>query len=332
MGKENMRTVEEETSFVFGETFKQYNKEELRRSIDCLKTRLVKNNISLDVFKDKICLDAGCGGGRASIMMCELGAKKVYAVDRSIENFDTVQKIRNEFNFPILAINDAIINVAHYFDSDYFDIIWCNGVLHHTTQPTEGLKILVNLLKPNGYMWLYLYGAGGVYWQIIDQIREELKDISTEEVLRVLQTHKYPADKIAEFMDDWKVPILERYTAGNVEAVLACMGMSYRRLWNGLAYDTCYRREKFEESTMMGEGDLRYWCQKKEVELQDVYYMNRNDEINIKPPYKKEVANIQEEAADIQNRIKYCADLQTKLRDRMSKDERFDLEKFKEEI
>ena len=37
--------IVEETSFVFGETFKDNSVEEFRTFVDLLKTRLVKNNI-----------------------------------------------------------------------------------------------------------------------------------------------------------------------------------------------------------------------------------------------------------------------------------------------
>jgi len=307
-------SVEQETSFVFGKTFKEYNEKELREFIDCLKIRLVKNNIPLDVFKDKVCLDAGCGGGRASVMMCELGAKHVVAIDASEDNCETVMRIREEL--PIAVYNSSILDLDY---DEEFDIVWCNGVLHHTTNPTEGLRNLVKALKPNGFMWLYLYGAGGIYWHIIDQIREKLKNESPEEVLKEIQDLNYPTGKIAEFMDDWKVPILERYTAGNVGCVLESLGMQYRRLMDGVNYDTCYRVDNFDEHVLMGEGDLRYWCQKKEIKLIDSKnYSDKVKEINIDFPEN--------------NTIKFCADLQTKLRDEMNKNQPFDLEKFRGSI
>jgi len=310
-----MKNVEQETSFVFGSTFKDYNEKELREFINCLKIRLVKNNIPLDIFKDKICLDAGCGGGRASVMMCELGANAVIAVDASKDNCNTIMKIRSNLNLPISVYQKSILDIDYNED---FDIVWCNGVLHHTINPTEGLRNLVKALKPNGYMWIYLYGVGGIYWYIIDQIRERLKWVSSEEVLKILQDLNYSTSKIAEFMDDWKVPILERYTAGNVESILSSLGLSYSRLINGINYDTCYRNMEYGQYALMGEGDLRYWCQKKEVKLINITsYMNL-DEVNINfPEY---------------GTIKFCADLQIKLRDEMSKDQPFDLEKFKESI
>jgi len=48
-------SVEQETSFVFGKTFKEYNEKELREFIDCLKIRLVKNNYFwLEYYKNQL--------------------------------------------------------------------------------------------------------------------------------------------------------------------------------------------------------------------------------------------------------------------------------------
>ena len=38
-----------------------------------------------------------------------------------------------------------------------FDVIECSGVLHHMRKPLEGLKVLLELLEPHGYLKLGLY-------------------------------------------------------------------------------------------------------------------------------------------------------------------------------
>ena len=35
-----------------------------------------------------------------------------------------------------------------------FSVIECVGVLHHLKYPEEGLKVLLNILEPNGYLCL----------------------------------------------------------------------------------------------------------------------------------------------------------------------------------
>ena len=44
---------------------------------------------------------------------------------------------------------------------DYFDFIWCNGVLHHTKDPYKAFEIISKSLKSNGYILLGLYNKIG---------------------------------------------------------------------------------------------------------------------------------------------------------------------------
>ena len=44
---------------------------------------------------------------------------------------------------------------------NYFDLIWCNGVLHHTKDPYGAFEILVKSLKKEGYVLIGLYNKIG---------------------------------------------------------------------------------------------------------------------------------------------------------------------------
>lgn len=306
--------IEDKTSFVFGQTFKEYDDNEFNIFLSYLKKRLVVNNIDLNIFKDKVCLDAGCGGGRGSVLMCELGAEEVFSYDLSKENCNTVERISVERDLPIAVRQGNLLDIP-YLDNT-FDIVWCNGVLHHTINPTRGLKEIIRVLKEDGYMWLYLYGAGGIYWYIIDFIREKLKNVDSKIVLQELKKLGCSTNKIAEFMDDWKVPILEKYTVENLEEVLSGLGMDFIRLIDGVDYDTCKRVDKFNEKELMGDGDLRYWCKKKKLKLE-----NNTDYSDL---IKRTMIN--------DDSIEFFVKLQTKLREEMNKNESFNLDKFLEEV
>jgi SAM-dependent methyltransferase len=52
-------------------------------------------------------------------------------------------------------IDGDIMYLEHW--SERFEVIECAGVLHHLPDPEAGLKILLNLLKPNGMILLGLY-------------------------------------------------------------------------------------------------------------------------------------------------------------------------------
>jgi SAM-dependent methyltransferase len=63
----------------------------------------------------------------------------------------------------ITFVNDSLLNAAKYGPFDYID---CCGVLHHLDVPEDGLKALVDALKPEGGLGIMLYaplGRTGVY-------------------------------------------------------------------------------------------------------------------------------------------------------------------------
>ena len=45
--------------------------------------------------------------------------------------------------------------------TDYFDFIWCNGVLHHTKDPYKAFQIICTCLKKKGYILVGLYNKIG---------------------------------------------------------------------------------------------------------------------------------------------------------------------------
>jgi hypothetical protein len=71
---------------------------------------------------------------------------------------------------------------------------------------------------------------------------------------------------IAEFIDDWFVPNLKRYTNADVANRLVELGFgSVEQLSGGMVYDTSVRSLTRGERLWMGEGDLRYWIKKEKA-------------------------------------------------------------------
>src|SRR5439155_2803615 len=54
------------------------------------------------------------------------------------------------------------------FRPGFFDFISCDQVLHHTPDPPLNFKRLVNLLRPGGYILLYVYRAKGPIREFAD--------------------------------------------------------------------------------------------------------------------------------------------------------------------
>ncbi len=255
--------AEEITKVVYGETFGRYSKEEFLQFLEPLKLRLQENGIPTSVFQDKTCLDAGCGGGRGTVLMATSGANRVTAFDLSEQNTRTTKRHAGLFDLQNVKTQFGNLLALPYEDES-FDVVWCNGVLHHTVDPDLALREVTRVLKVGGHLWLYLYGSGGLYWFMVDFIRDWLSEVPIAETIAQLAVHGTTTGHIAEFIDDWYVPMLKRYTHQDVAKRLEELGFStIELLKGGMTYDTSVRSTVREEQPWMGQGDLRYWLTKQ---------------------------------------------------------------------
>lgn len=90
--------------------------------------------------------------------MSKLSPKKNIAIDhKSIIKLNLRNKNPKNINF----IRGNVQKTK--FKNCTFDFINCYGVLHHTENIEKGIKELLRVLKENGYLFLYIYGSGGIY-------------------------------------------------------------------------------------------------------------------------------------------------------------------------
>ena len=129
---------------------------------------------------NQVILDYGCGAGNDMVGFLEYtNAKKVIGVDISAKALTFASKRlalhRVDLNrVELICISDST-NVMPIEDNS-IDYIYCEGVLHHTSDPVSILKEFYRVLKPNceacimvynyDSIWLHLYVA---YEQMILQ-------------------------------------------------------------------------------------------------------------------------------------------------------------------
>lgn len=254
--------TEQRTTEVYGETFARYNTAEFLSFLRPLEVRLAANGISQTVFRNQKCLDGGCGGGRATVLMARAGASRVTAFDLATKNIATTERMVEQMGLKNVETRQGSLLELPFADAS-FDVVWSNGVIHHTVDPDRALVELARVLKPGGYLWLYVYGSGGLYWYMIDFVRARLADIPMRDAMVYLTLAEVPTGRIAELMDDWYVPMLKRYTHQDVGPRLEQLGFAPAEpLSGGVSYDTSVRARIPEERPHMGGGDLRYWARK----------------------------------------------------------------------
>ncbi|MBD1141549.1 class I SAM-dependent methyltransferase [Pelagibacterales bacterium SAG-MED32] len=125
-----------------------------------LKENPVLKNLKDSIGFKKNILEVGSGTSQLSIMFAYQTNNQVVAMDATFESLKLGHSFAEKNN-----LNNCNFLRADIFDDpindSVFDIIWCNGVLHHTKDPEKAFEIISNWLKPGGIIIIGLYNKFG---------------------------------------------------------------------------------------------------------------------------------------------------------------------------
>jgi 2-polyprenyl-3-methyl-5-hydroxy-6-metoxy-1,4-benzoquinol methylase len=116
---------------------------------------LTNIGFSRDFFRNKFCLDAGCGTGRWTWAMMQMGAQ-VESFDISSQAVAATKRIN-----PQTYVKD-IMNLE---STEKYSFVLCWGVLHHLEKPLEGFKKVASQVAPGGILHIMVYNKAnqGIY-------------------------------------------------------------------------------------------------------------------------------------------------------------------------
>ena len=138
-----------------------------------LNKEIKPNNIEFNnKFLNPNVLIAGCGTGQQLVNVIGYQNSKIVAVDLSLTSLAYAKRKIEETGYKnIEFLQGDILHLKNL--NRKFDVIECVGVLHHMKEPLEGLKVLLDLLEPHGFLKLGLYSE--ISRQHIVRIREFIK-------------------------------------------------------------------------------------------------------------------------------------------------------------
>ena len=114
---------------------------------------------------DRSILVAGCGTAQAARYALRWPNAQVTGIDFSPSSIEETAKIQRKHGIGNLELRQLPIEQAAEIGKR-FDYIVCTGVIHHLPDPEAGLRVLGELLEPDGAMYLMVYapyGRTGIY-------------------------------------------------------------------------------------------------------------------------------------------------------------------------
>lgn len=226
-----------------------------------LKARLDRNGFDLSRAGKERVIDIGCGGGRYSVALKRLGFREVVGVDWSEDGIAIATARVREAGIAGVTYQRANV-LALPFETGEFDVVFSNGVLHHTIDPERGIAEMRRVARPGGRGWLYLYHRPGGLDRLTHYLARLLLKTANHEVCRrYCRALAMPANRIFFFLDLWLTPIAEAYSPAEMDAMLRTAGFkSWRRCTRGSDQDMVEqisRGEPFAEAKY-GVGENRY--------------------------------------------------------------------------
>jgi 2-polyprenyl-3-methyl-5-hydroxy-6-metoxy-1,4-benzoquinol methylase len=217
-----------------------------------------------DWFRGKEVLDAGCGNGRWTYGLLRLGAN-VTALDASQAACTAVRR-----TFPkeqrLTVIQANLLRLPDEITERQFDLVFCWGVLHHTGNAEQALKELAALVKPDGLVYLYLYGKESLRaWSsaVLEIERLLLLPFSSNAKKRIL-SFLYPSQALHSTFDLLATPINDRFDESTVRRWFSKAGFdrTIRTMHHTELFMKAWRSGALVERFFTNPKEPPYWFQK----------------------------------------------------------------------
>lgn len=148
-------------------------------------------------------LDAGCGSGFSALLLFGEYLNSVHYLGVDISGAVDVARQRfAEAHYNGEFLQADLLDLP--FDKPAFDVIFSEGVLHHTDSTQRAVEYLSTLLVPGGRFLFYVYRKKGPVREFTDDhIRHYLQKLGDEEAWEAL----IPLTKLGKVLGDLNVTV-----------------------------------------------------------------------------------------------------------------------------
>jgi arsenite methyltransferase len=150
-----------------------------------------------------VLLDAGCGAGRAGLELFKDSMERIRYIGVDVSSAVEVAATRFGERKLSGGFLQADLNQLP-LPRGCVDIIFCEGVLHHTDSTEKAFHRLAVLLKPGGRFLLYVYRKKGPVREFTDDyVRDRLQHLSPEAAWQAL----VPLTKLGRVLGELDIEI-----------------------------------------------------------------------------------------------------------------------------
>jgi len=232
-------------------------------------------------MRGKSLLNAGCGCGRNEFIWGHLPS---HVVDLDISEAIDVARGNWGHDSRFQFVQADALRMP--FADESFDVVWSEGVLHHTPSTKEGLRSCTRVLKSGGRILFYVYKVKAPLREFADDyIRARIADMSPADAWSALE----PLTKLAKSFSDLKATVtidedvdLLGFTAGTYDVQRFMYYNIMKFFWNDslsfdenvhLNYDWYYPKYCWRHTV----AEIRGWL--KEFGLREVKIYNADSGI-----------------------------------------------------
>jgi ubiquinone/menaquinone biosynthesis C-methylase UbiE len=173
-------------------------------------------------------LEVGCGTGQLTNFL-GISCRLVTGADLCLNSLRLAEAFRSEHSLERVRFVQA--NLFRLpFEPGQFDVVLCNGVLHHTSDPLTGFKGLVRLVRPGGYIAIGLYNT---YGRLMTDLRRQVFRLTggaakwIDPYLR--STRMSEGKSRAWFADQYLHPHESKHTIGEIQEWFQDAGLEFVR-------------------------------------------------------------------------------------------------------
>ena len=155
-----------------------------------------------DLFKDGMnCLDAGCGVAWSEYSFNINNNVNRFAIDLSSSVEVAYHRTRHLENVCVAEAN--LLKLP--FKRKFFDIIFSNGVIHHTPDAEKAFHTLCDHLKPGGIIGIYIYCVKPFLRELAD---EKIREITTRMDFGECMEFSGQMAKLGNLFQNYKEPLI----------------------------------------------------------------------------------------------------------------------------